>query len=522
MAEITLVAGDIFPVLDFVSQPVSSSFATQTFGISQSVVCVPTNNSPRQSLALSQSVSLNKTLNLSLAQYLPTNSVGRRVKERSVSNLLSISGSAYRTLPVSVISQLNLVQELSFVRGCTNTLTINQTVGLNISKVQSISQSLGLGSYTVALIDGNWQFTGLYTPIDILAYDPSKLQIPPVATHKVQLISDTEVLEYDIVDYGDQDRIEHTRISRRTRNEELIIYRDPIWPKTETLKFKLIDLSADQGKRTLDFLSSNLAATIRLTDWIGVRWSGVIVNPDAQLTQNIMDQDCGSGRYEINLEFQGEQLTGYIKELSVSQVLALSQYTSVRTDEANNILVFSHNVDVQTVFNRAANNTFVINQATVRTAFESLNQSLIINQAVVDNEIFNRSNTSTVTFNQSTTNTYERSLTNTITFSQTAVKTVDESISNALTINQSVVDNEIFSRSLTNTITFNQSTANTYNRSLTNTITFNQSTANTYERSLISTLTFSQTATVVQTFNLLLEDGSYLLLEDNTNTLEEL
>lgn len=484
MAEITLVAGDIFPVLDFVSQPVSSSFATQTFGISQSVVCVPTNNSPTQSLALSQSVSLNKTLNLSLAQYLPINSIGRRVKERSVSNLLSVSGSAYRTLPISVVSQLNLVQELSFVRGCTNTLTINQTVGLNVSKIQSISQSLGLGNYTVALIDGNWQFTGLYTPIDILSYDPSKLQIPPVATHKVQLISDTEVLEYDIVDYGDQDRIEHTRISRRTRNEELIIYRDPVWPKTETLKFKLIDLSADQGKRTLDFLSSNLATTIRLTDWIGVRWSGIIVNPDAQLTQNIMDQSCGSGRYEINLEFQGEQLAGYIKELSVSQVLPLSQYTAFRTDEASNALVLSQNVVVQTVFNRNANSTFIIDQITVRTSFESLNQTLTIGQSVVDNEIFNRSNTSTVTFTQVAANIYERS------------------ISNTLVINQSVV--------------------NTYERSLTNTITFNQSTANTYERSLISTLTFSQTATVVQTFNLLLEDGTYLLLEDNTNTLEEL
>jgi hypothetical protein len=464
--------------------------------------------------------------------------VGRRVKERSVSNLLSVSGSAYRTLPVSVVSQLNLAQELSFVRGCTSTLTISQTVGLNVSKVQSISQSLGLGSYTVALIDGNWQFTGLYTPIDILAYDPSKLQIPPVATHKVQLISDTEVLEYDIVDYGDQDRIEHTRISRRTRNEELIIYRDPVWPKTETLKFKLIDLSADQGKRTLDFLSSNLAATIRLTDWIGVRWSGIIVNPDAQLTQNIMDQDCGSGRYEINLEFQGEQLAGYIKELSISQVLTLNQYTSVRTDEASNVLVFSHNVAVQTVFNRTTNNTFVINQATVRTAFESLNQSLIIGQAVVDNEIFNRSNTSTVTFSQSAVNTYSRSVSSTLTISQVAVKTVDESVSNTITFNQSTINT--YSRSLTNTITFNQSTANTYDRSLTNTLTFNQSTVNiydrsltntltfnqstvnTYSRSLISTLTFSQTATAIQVFNLLLEDDSYLLLEDNTNTLEEL
>lgn len=501
MAEITLVVEDIFPALDFVSQPVASSFATQTFTVSQSVTCVSTNQSKSQSLNLVQSVSLNKRLNESLTHFLPISSEGRRVKEHSVSNLFSISSNAYRTLPQSVANELFFSQTVSNVRGCTNALALEQTLVLNISKIQSLSQTLNLGNYTVALIDGNWQFTGVYTPVDVLSYDPSQLQTPPVANHKVQLISDTEVLEYDIVDYGDQDTIEHTRISRRTRNEELIIFRDPVWPKTETLKFKLTDLSDTQGKQTLAFLAKNLAATVRLTDWIGVRWSGVIVNPETQLVQSIRDQECGSGRYDIEIEFQGEQLAGYIKELSVVHLLALSQHTAFRTDEASNTFVISQAVSVNTVFSKNTSNTLTFNQIVVRTVFETLNQTLSLSQSVVDNEIFNRSVSSTFTINQLTGSTYGRS------------------VSNTLTINQSVVNT--YERSVSNTLTINQSAVNTYDQSVSNTFTINQSAVNTYERSLISTLTFSQTATVIQVFNLLLEDGTYLLLEDNTNTLEE-
>ena len=328
MAIITLVTENIFPIAQsvIVTRPDTLHIEPvfQTLELTQSVEVVTTSPFTDHELILVQDVAVNKVLNQSVTSFLSLNSNGVRVKEFAVSNLLSLVQAAYKVLPEELAQTLTFTQSVAVTRGTLNTFTIVQTVVVNIVKVISITHTVAFDDGVTALLDNNWQFTGVFTPVDIADYDPSSLNLPPVPASPipVQFIGGPYSLIFGNVDFGDSDVIEHTRINRRARGENLIVYRDPRWPRTETLKFKLTDLSASQGKSILEFINFNLAQQIKFSDWIGVRWIGVIVNPETQLVQPGRDLGC-SGRYEIEIEFQGEQV-GYTNNLTAGNTLTLS------------------------------------------------------------------------------------------------------------------------------------------------------------------------------------------------------
>lgn len=280
----------------------------QTLALQQTVQVISTSQRPSQTLNLTQTVSVNKTVQLSANNTLPLSSGGVRTKDYQVGNLLVFSQIAVKVLPQEVTSFLALSQSVDVNRGLFSSLSLQQVVSCNIIKLVSIVHTLDFDQGVTAIIDDDPQFVALARPALIGDYDPADLAIPPTPASPVP-VTFTGVggtLTFNIVQYGDVDRVEHTRISRRTIGEQLIVYRDATWPKTETLKFSLSDLSVTQGKAMLDFIEQNLAASIQLRDWIGVHWSGVIINPETVLVQNGRDAQCG-GRYNLDIEFQGVQ-----------------------------------------------------------------------------------------------------------------------------------------------------------------------------------------------------------------------
>lgn len=324
MAVYDLVTGDIFVAFGTTTFSYPAGFHVIQVGNTLNFLGLATGTTPSGSseLTIAQSVSLTKHITLSASNFLSFQQQSGQPKNLATSNLLVMSQVGVKVLPNDVVQTFTISQSVLVVRGTVNTLTLSQSVVVNQVKLFNVQQTLSLIHGTVGIIDSNWQYVAVAEPALITDYDPSTLAIPPVPDFPLPtiLIGGGNALSFDIVEYGDSDKIEHTRVSRRTIGEELIIFRDPVWPKTETLKFKLVDISASQGKALLNFIEETVAQQIKLSDYLGVRWIGVIINPETALVQTGRDQGC-SGRYEIEIEFQGTQV-GYTTSQSAANVLS--------------------------------------------------------------------------------------------------------------------------------------------------------------------------------------------------------
>ena len=100
---------------------------------------------------------------------------------------------------------------------------------------------------------------------------------------------------------GNANDIAFQRINRRTRGGDLIIARDPEWPKTETLVLTF-DFDTDaEMKRFLNMLRETAGWFIYYRDHENRLWYGVIQNPDSKATQE------GRNTYKISITFEGDQ-----------------------------------------------------------------------------------------------------------------------------------------------------------------------------------------------------------------------
>lgn len=102
----------------------------------------------------------------------------------------------------------------------------------------------------------------------------------------------------------DRDRLGFNRVNRETRGGELEIYSDPVWAKVNTLLFTFVALKPTIIEGVQDFLLATLGQEIKITDWRGIVWKGVITTPGESATE---DQD---GWWTFTFEFEGEPYEG--------------------------------------------------------------------------------------------------------------------------------------------------------------------------------------------------------------------
>lgn len=99
---------------------------------------------------------------------------------------------------------------------------------------------------------------------------------------------------------GNQDELAFTRISRKTRGGDLIIFRDPEWPKTET-QVITFDFNTEAELRQMQtMMKQTIGEIITYTDHENKNWVGFIANPDADGVQS------GINHYVITLRFEGD------------------------------------------------------------------------------------------------------------------------------------------------------------------------------------------------------------------------
>lgn len=101
-------------------------------------------------------------------------------------------------------------------------------------------------------------------------------------------------------DFGDTDAIESRRIQRKSRGGDLILFRDPMWPKTETFTFEFSFLSRPKQMQLLQFVIETLGQEVTLVDYNGRSFNGIITTPSEELAQ------AGRDNYTAKFSFQVE------------------------------------------------------------------------------------------------------------------------------------------------------------------------------------------------------------------------
>jgi hypothetical protein len=98
---------------------------------------------------------------------------------------------------------------------------------------------------------------------------------------------------------GDIRRRDFQRINRRSRGNDLIVYRDPAWVVSDHFTLLVDKLNAAQKQNLINFLEYTTGLYIRMRDYEGNIWKGFITNPNVPITQ------IGSCRYSCELQFSG-------------------------------------------------------------------------------------------------------------------------------------------------------------------------------------------------------------------------
>ncbi len=110
----------------------------------------------------------------------------------------------------------------------------------------------------------------------------------------------TDTLVLRKPEFGNKDRLQFNRISRETRGGTLVVYADPMWPKTQNLVLTFSALKPTQAKALTTFLANHLGQQIGLWDWEGRHWTGIVTNPNDPVVQDSKYSYTGS------LEFEGQ------------------------------------------------------------------------------------------------------------------------------------------------------------------------------------------------------------------------
>lgn len=275
--------------LDQVGWPPSHPFAASDIGIDQSVsVQKILNRSIGNALDLqitttpgSYRVSVGNVLTgYEYISYDATAGYWNTVYQEltSTAEVIHIIGS--RPIIETASNELNLEQSVSvsvvYNRTAENTINVKSTLGfIYIQDTTFCDYAPSVGTTT----NPDAPTPPAVTP-PTLTYTYNNIELSyPVTTP-------TEVLTLRGPELGNRDRLSPQRINRETRGGTLTMYADPIWPKVKQLEFQFIGLTENEGQELLDFIETSLGKEVKLRDWEGQEWLGVITSTEDPIVRN--------------------------------------------------------------------------------------------------------------------------------------------------------------------------------------------------------------------------------------------
>jgi hypothetical protein len=211
----------------------------------------------------------------------------------AASNTLALTQAVVAATSYEVVSTLDLLdhevaRQIDYSRAVESELDLQQSVAYEVERVDTLC------TYT--------PFVG--TNGDGGATVPPPVTPPSLGSATLTLtfpyISPTTTLELRNPEFGNNRTLNFTRIFGETRGGSLIVFSDPIWPKTKSLSVQINGLSESQTEALLDFLGDSLGMEIGLLDWENQQWRGIITTPDAEVSDN------GRCNKTVSFQFEGE------------------------------------------------------------------------------------------------------------------------------------------------------------------------------------------------------------------------
>lgn len=102
-------------------------------------------------------------------------------------------------------------------------------------------------------------------------------------------------------EFGNQEELGLTRIQRETRGGDLIVYSDPIWPKTKVFKMQFAGCDVTQRDDFFELVEASLGKVVTFADHEGNSHTGFIKNPQAPATHLFREKGI-----VLEFEFQRE------------------------------------------------------------------------------------------------------------------------------------------------------------------------------------------------------------------------
>lgn len=118
----------------------------------------------------------------------------------------------------------------------------------------------------------------------------------------ITLTKDALSLSLRNPDFGDKETIEIQRINRKTRGGDLVLYRDPTWPKTAIYTWQFSGLKQDDLYHLIEFVKATLGQTITIIDYEGRTLNNcIITTPTEELTQDGVEEFKASFTFQVPL-----------------------------------------------------------------------------------------------------------------------------------------------------------------------------------------------------------------------------
>jgi hypothetical protein len=100
--------------------------------------------------------------------------------------------------------------------------------------------------------------------------------------------------------FGNEDKVEISRINRTTRNGTRRVFRQPYWPKIQTFHWEIEGLRETDAKKAMQIFEASLGQDIIITDFEGRKMQGLVLTPLSNIIQHGPNDD-----FHIMLDFEG-------------------------------------------------------------------------------------------------------------------------------------------------------------------------------------------------------------------------
>lgn len=252
----------------------------------------PKTPSLTQALGLSQTVTVGKQLNIAVVTPLWLQHRGARVRNLEVYQNFFAWHDARPRQPRPVVQSLVLTQLAKGQLGKpgANTLALGQSASFTIRKLLAPNSVLSLVGASSGYI-ANPRFIGGEIP-----------PVTPAATVLLQFEATTLTLPSP--EFGNGETLEFTRINRKTRGGDLMVFRDNTWPKDDVLSFNFERLTEQQSQDLLRFLAHSLGKDITLTDHESRKWIGYVLTPTGNVIQPAPRRSACDRAFAASFEFQ--------------------------------------------------------------------------------------------------------------------------------------------------------------------------------------------------------------------------